>query len=165
MLQKRDLQFVAASTTVERPDEVQSHILFSDWTYWKAFDHLFYGIPSRLGVLDLVGGRVHLDDSELHRKGRSEMPFYLSEAPLHLIPSATLRRFINSKASHRSCIIMLQSDEQLADLHSSTKEKSITSLRIRRATSIKAGKSSSTRHSRPRSPLNRLTKRSERLEN
>ncbi|GFT38544.1 hypothetical protein TNCV_2748241 [Trichonephila clavipes] len=24
---KRDLQFVAASTTVERPDEVQSHIL------------------------------------------------------------------------------------------------------------------------------------------
>ncbi|GFV93715.1 hypothetical protein TNCV_366161 [Trichonephila clavipes] len=24
---------------------------------------------------DLVGGRVHLDDSELHRKGRSEMPF------------------------------------------------------------------------------------------
>ncbi|GFY21144.1 hypothetical protein TNCV_3991881 [Trichonephila clavipes] len=35
----------------------------------------FYVIPSRLGVLDLVGGRVHLDDSELHRKGRSEMPF------------------------------------------------------------------------------------------
>ncbi|GFT38543.1 hypothetical protein TNCV_2748231 [Trichonephila clavipes] len=35
----------------------------------------FYVIPSRLGVLDLVGGKVHLDDSELHRKGRSEMPF------------------------------------------------------------------------------------------
>ncbi|GFT54063.1 hypothetical protein TNCV_154191 [Trichonephila clavipes] len=28
---KRDLQFVAASTTVKRPDEVQSHILFSDY--------------------------------------------------------------------------------------------------------------------------------------
>ncbi|GFX44973.1 hypothetical protein TNCV_3430221 [Trichonephila clavipes] len=28
----------------------------------------FYVIPSRLGVLDLVGGRVHLNDSELHRK-------------------------------------------------------------------------------------------------
>ncbi|GFT68638.1 hypothetical protein TNCV_1842241 [Trichonephila clavipes] len=44
---------------------------------------------------------------------------------------------------------MPQSDEQLADLHSSTKEKSITSLRIRRAASIKAGKSLSTRQLRP----------------
>ncbi|GFU60429.1 hypothetical protein TNCV_1578831 [Trichonephila clavipes] len=38
-------------------------------------DHLSYVIPSRLGVLYLVGGRVHLDDSGSHRKGRSEMPF------------------------------------------------------------------------------------------
>ncbi|GFT94787.1 hypothetical protein TNCV_21141 [Trichonephila clavipes] len=35
----------------------------------------------------------------------------------HLIPSATLRRFINSKASRRSCIIMPPNDEQLADPH------------------------------------------------
>ncbi|GFW15313.1 HTH_Tnp_Tc3_2 domain-containing protein [Trichonephila clavipes] len=34
---------------------------------------------------------------------------------MHLIPSATLRRFINSKASRRSCIIMPPNDEQLAD--------------------------------------------------
>ncbi|GFX81163.1 hypothetical protein TNCV_1911551 [Trichonephila clavipes] len=57
------------------------------WSYCfrKAFpDHLSYVISSRLGVLYLVGGRVHLDDSESHRKGRSEMPFYLSEAPLVL---------------------------------------------------------------------------------
>ncbi|GFW84014.1 putative DD41D transposase [Trichonephila clavipes] len=33
-------------------------------------DHLSYVIPSRLGVLHLVGGRVHLDDSESHRKAR-----------------------------------------------------------------------------------------------
>ncbi|GFW28005.1 hypothetical protein TNCV_768851 [Trichonephila clavipes] len=37
-------------------------------------DHLSYVIPSRLEyVLYLVGGRVHLDDSESHRKGRSEI--------------------------------------------------------------------------------------------
>ncbi|GFT44065.1 hypothetical protein TNCV_2452531 [Trichonephila clavipes] len=35
----------------------------------------FFVIPSRLGVLDLVGGRVHLDDSNYIGKGRSEMPF------------------------------------------------------------------------------------------
>ncbi|GFT15731.1 hypothetical protein TNCV_4942991 [Trichonephila clavipes] len=58
----------------------------NSWATYQAFDGItasgegisgppFYVIPSRLGVLDLVGGRVHLDDSELHRKGRSEMPF------------------------------------------------------------------------------------------
>ncbi|GFU97239.1 hypothetical protein TNCV_4852431 [Trichonephila clavipes] len=31
-------------------------------------DHFSYVIPSRLGELYLVGGRVHLDDSESHRK-------------------------------------------------------------------------------------------------
>ncbi|GFW74995.1 hypothetical protein TNCV_2678631 [Trichonephila clavipes] len=56
----------------------------------------FYVIPSRLGVLDLVGGRVHLDDSELHRKGRSEMPFYLSEAPL-VLNLATMSKFVLNK--------------------------------------------------------------------
>ncbi|GFX88789.1 hypothetical protein TNCV_1558341 [Trichonephila clavipes] len=59
--------------------------LANSWATYQAFDGItasgrhfrttFYVIPSRLGVLDLVGGRVHLDDSELHRKGRSEMPF------------------------------------------------------------------------------------------
>ncbi|GFW24266.1 hypothetical protein TNCV_605161 [Trichonephila clavipes] len=64
---------------------------------WKAFpDHLSYVIPSRLGVLYLVGGRVHLDDSESHRKGRSEMPFYLSEAPLDL-NLATMSKFVLNK--------------------------------------------------------------------
>ncbi|GFT95418.1 hypothetical protein TNCV_3326821 [Trichonephila clavipes] len=149
---KWDLQFVAASTTVKRSDEVQVTFFLvtgraaiprvlklgvvptisstiphsiryvsSDLDYvlpsgmnrfhiiagvgeqtWKAFpDHLSYVIPSRLGVLYLVGGRVHLDNSESHRKGRSEMPFYLSEAPL-----ALNRRFllgvwtVNSHQSH-----------------------------------------------------------------
>ncbi|GFU70863.1 hypothetical protein TNCV_1005431 [Trichonephila clavipes] len=65
----------------------------------------------------------------------------------HLIPSATFRRFINSKASRRSCIIMPPKRRAIGrSTPPSTKEKSITSLRIRRATSIKAGKSSSTRH-------------------
>ncbi|GFW26665.1 hypothetical protein TNCV_2850551 [Trichonephila clavipes] len=54
------------------------------WSYCfrKAFpDHLSYVIPSRLGVLCLVGGRVHLDDLESHRKGSEIL---LSEAPLVL---------------------------------------------------------------------------------
>ncbi|GFU51200.1 hypothetical protein TNCV_966881 [Trichonephila clavipes] len=59
-------------------------------------DHLSYVIPSRLGVLYLVGGRVHLDDSESHRKGRSEMPFYLSEAPL-VLNLATMSKFVLNK--------------------------------------------------------------------
>ncbi|GFW21496.1 hypothetical protein TNCV_1533191 [Trichonephila clavipes] len=69
------------------------------WSYCfrKVFpDHLSYVIPSRLGVLYLVGGRVHLDDSESHRKGRSEMPFYLSEAPL-VLNLATMSKFVLNK--------------------------------------------------------------------
>ncbi|GFU74390.1 hypothetical protein TNCV_2525591 [Trichonephila clavipes] len=69
------------------------------WSYCfrKAFlDHLSYVIPSRLGVLHLVGGRVHPDDSESHRKGRSEMPFYLSEAPL-VLNLATMSKFVLNK--------------------------------------------------------------------
>ncbi|GFY25168.1 hypothetical protein TNCV_2482891 [Trichonephila clavipes] len=48
------------------------------------------------GVLDLVGGRIHLDDSEIHRKCRSEMPFYLSEAPL-VLNLATMSKFVLNK--------------------------------------------------------------------
>ncbi|GFV09375.1 hypothetical protein TNCV_1623521 [Trichonephila clavipes] len=59
-------------------------------------DHLSYVIPSRLGVLYLVDGRVHLDNSESHRKGRSEMPFYLSEAPL-VLNLTTMSKFVLNK--------------------------------------------------------------------
>ncbi|GFV34805.1 hypothetical protein TNCV_1451091 [Trichonephila clavipes] len=59
-------------------------------------DHLSYVIPSRLGVLYLVGGRVHLDNSESHRKGRSEMPLYLSEAPL-VLNLTTMSKFVLNK--------------------------------------------------------------------
>ncbi|GFW14905.1 hypothetical protein TNCV_1563671 [Trichonephila clavipes] len=46
---------------------------------------------------EIVGGRVHLDDSELQRKGRSEMPFfYLSEAPL-VLNLATMSKFVLNK--------------------------------------------------------------------
>ncbi|GFU13007.1 hypothetical protein TNCV_1457321 [Trichonephila clavipes] len=58
--------------------------------------HLSYVIPSRLGVLHLVGGRVHLDDSESHRKARSEMPFYLFEAPL-VLNLVTMSKFVLNK--------------------------------------------------------------------
>ncbi|GFU95820.1 hypothetical protein TNCV_4904121 [Trichonephila clavipes] len=53
-------------------------------------------------VLTLVGGRVHLDDSELHRKGRSEMPL-LSEAPL-VLNLATMSKFgFEQISSAREC--------------------------------------------------------------
>ncbi|GFV65106.1 hypothetical protein TNCV_2304131 [Trichonephila clavipes] len=64
--------------------EILGYVSGFRWSYCfrKAFpDHLSYVIPSRLGVLYLVGGRIHLDDSESHRKGRSEMPF---TCPKHL---------------------------------------------------------------------------------
>ncbi|GFU21351.1 hypothetical protein TNCV_2434661 [Trichonephila clavipes] len=52
----------------------------------------------------------------------------------HLIPSATLRRFINSKASRRSCIIMPPKRRAIGrSTPQARKRRSITSLRIRRA--------------------------------
>ncbi|GFX75259.1 hypothetical protein TNCV_3042821 [Trichonephila clavipes] len=48
-------------------------------------------------LVNLVVGPLGLDSNP--REG-------LNVCKCHLIPSATLRRFINSKASRRSCIIM-----------------------------------------------------------
>ncbi|GFX74544.1 hypothetical protein TNCV_3214311 [Trichonephila clavipes] len=47
----------------------------------------------------------------------TDFSFHTRFRTKHLIPSATLRRFINSKASRRSCIIMPPKRQQLADLH------------------------------------------------
>ncbi|GFV21669.1 hypothetical protein TNCV_1834471 [Trichonephila clavipes] len=62
----------------------------------KHFRPPFLCYSSRLGVLYLVGGRVHLDNTESHRKGRSEMPFYLSEAPL-VLNLTTMSKFVLNK--------------------------------------------------------------------
>ncbi|GFU32378.1 hypothetical protein TNCV_2009191 [Trichonephila clavipes] len=65
----------------------------------------------------------------------------------YLIPSATLRRFINSKASRRSCIIMPPKRRAIGrSTPQARKRRALRASESDEQRALKAGKSSSTRH-------------------
>ncbi|GFX15260.1 hypothetical protein TNCV_3023521 [Trichonephila clavipes] len=91
---QRTLLALFTATTLAIPGlriRLSMVLLLQEGIWVPTFFMLF---ESSGGVLDLVGGRVHLDDSD-YEKGRSEMPFCLKH--LWFLNLAAMSKFVLNK--------------------------------------------------------------------